>query len=360
MAVRGFEGLEHYGTVAQLLEAGWTEIDTFGALSTAHVRTGTYSYSNVSGSGFVRNYNDIDPAETVVGLAIAWYFASMPNPMGNWVLTQFRNTSGRAHISVAPNELGRLVVLLGGRDALSAPTTQIGVSSEFLSVGQFYHIETEFKLHATTGHVKIRVNGRVFYELLNVNTIGASSGPADIGAFAFGSFDGSDFHGFGITPFWDDCAWWDSEVDGHHDGSFIGQHGVYYLPPIADGTYEEFLLSAGIDSFALVDEIAPDDDATYVFSDAADQRVSLTCTAPLANVDDIECLQVIARAKKTASGDADLSVGVRTAGGTEDLVTSFALTTGYFTYGGLYPVNPQTAGQWSPAAMPQLYLKRSL
>lgn len=363
MAVRGFDGLEHHGTSnARLLASGWNQIDGLGTIISTNKRTGTYAFKCNGSGGFVRNYNDIDPGETIVGLATGWYFGSLPDPIGHWVLAQFRNTSSRAHISVQPTALGRLAIILGGKDALGAGGTQIGVSADALQVGVFYHIETEFKLHATDGYVKIRVNGREFYELTGVPTNGALAGPDDIGAFAFGSFNSASASGFDVNlaPTWDDCAWWDSEVDAHHDGSFIGQHGVYYLPAIADGTYEEFLLSAGVDSFALVDEIEPDEDATYVFSDTVNQRVAFPCQAPPANVEDIECLQIVARAKKTETGDADLSLGVITLGAVEDQVVDYALSTNYFSYYGLYPVNPETAAPWNPAAMPEAFVERIL
>lgn len=354
MAVRGYDGVEHHGTsTSRMAQAGWIQIGD-GSIISSDKRTGTYAwqFSN-GGGGFRRNYEGMSATCSKAGLAMGWRFPSFDNP-GNHCIMQWRNSSNRAHISLQVNGLGRIMVMRGGRDALSAPSTQIGISTKALVPNTWNHIEAEVLLHASAGHVKIRVNGKEFYYLEGVNTIGAISGNGFHAAFAFGSFDSSASSGAYADAKWDDCAWWDDEVDAHHDGSFIGQHGVTYLPANLDGTYEEWTPSSGVDSFAMVDDIEPDEDSTYISSDTIGQRAAFGCATPPANVEDIECLAVVARVKKTDTGDADISLGVITLGATEDSLTQFAVTSDYHTYYGLYPINPETAAAWNPVAMPEV------
>lgn len=365
MAVRGFEGFEHYGSgataIAALGSSGhFVAVDSLGSFITTNKRTGTYAFqmSSTGLTGFIGNYLGIDPAETKGGLAMGWYFPTFGAP-GNYCIMQFRNSSSRAHISLQVNALGRIVVMRGGRDALSAASTQIGISSEALQPGTFYHIETEIYLDGTVGYVKIRVNGREFYYLENVNTIGAISGDSFLAAFAWGNFDTSSGNGYGSCVI-DDVAWWDSEVDTHHDGSFIGQHGVYWLGPISDGAHEEFLLTTGTDSFALLDELPPNGDTDYVWSDTIGQRLALVCDALPANVEDIECVMVMARLRKVDNGDCDAQLGVRTLGAVESYEADFTTTPTYLNYYAIFPTNPETVAPWNPAAMPQVLIERTL
>lgn len=352
MSVRGYDGLEHHGTtVNNMLTAGWTAVAT-GSIISSDKRTGTYCFQfSVGTSGFLRNYDNIAPDCRKAGFAIAWKTAH--GAPGNFVITQYRNSSGRALISLQIDALGRILVIRGGLDALSAAGTQIGASTDTLEPNTWNHIESEVYINDTTGYVKIRVNGKDFYELLNVDTNGPVSGDDVIRQFGFGCFDTSASSGVYASAMWDDSAWWDDEVDTHHDGSFIGQHGVTYLPALADGAYEEWTPSSGADSAAMVDEISPDEDSTYVVSDTFEQRASFDCAVPPANVDDIECLMVVVRAKKTDSGDADIAMGVITQGAVESDGDAVAVTNDYYTRYTLFPSNPETSGQWNPAAMPE-------
>jgi hypothetical protein len=69
--------------------------------------------------------------------------------------------------------------------------------------------------------------------------------------------------------------------------------------PISDGTYEEFTPSAGTDSFALVDDVTPDDDTTRLDSPATGSRSTFNMGAMEATGDTIKSTALVWLAEKT-------------------------------------------------------------
>lgn len=366
MTIRWYDGFEHYGDDETLmLEAGWAS----GApvIQSTVKATGTYAI-RMPTLGGIRRITLFDAAQTIGGCALRLHMQNLPDTTGPWNVMQFRNSANRAHISIQVDPVGRIVVVRGGEDALSADGTEIGTSVRAMQVGAFNHIECKVKIHATEGYVKVRVNGQDedngWINLEDIDTEGAFSGDEFISILAFGQFDSSEADPWGASnnnrPFLDDIVCWDAEISDNHDGDFIGLHGVYYQPADADGTYEVWQLSTGTDTFALVDEVEPDEDTTYIFSDAAAQKSSVNVADLPANVSEIKCVAALARARKTDSGTCDISLGVRTTGGTEDYGDdgSFPITDSYYTYQTLFEINPQTAAPWTTGALPQVLVER--
>jgi hypothetical protein len=117
--------------------------------------------------------------------------------------------------------------------------------------GYQFYLELKVVIHDTTGSYEIRINGQTLVSQTNIDTKLTSD--ANVDRIRFGTFNstgsGSD-EGNRITDLYvcDDS--------GSVNNTFLGPVRVLSLHPDADGDDEDWTLSSGTDSYALVNERA--------------------------------------------------------------------------------------------------------
>ena len=97
----------------------------------------------------------------------------------------------------------------------------------------------------------------------------------------------------------------------------------------------------------MVDEVGPDEDATYNESDGTAGHRDSFETAGVSSVT-VLSVGVLTRARKTSTGAATLLLGIAE-GGTEEQSAAKALTEDYLTMVEFFDVNPDTLAAWTPA-----------
>jgi hypothetical protein len=309
---------------------------------------------------------------TTVGFMAAWYMGALPTvPCGGaglggaFVLQSFRNLSNRALINIQVGTTGRIEIWGGGLDASTTPgQAMLARSTKEIAPGTYNHIETKVFVDAVTGTVEVRVNGHEFVSYTG-NTARQISGAATISQVFAGLTDGStppSFVGLWYTDDW--AVWNDEATDAQGNAAlitdFIGQYGVYTLPPIADSTPEQWSTTSGTDSFEMVNEIPPNDDTDFLFASVSGKKTALEMAPLPVTITDVAFICPTMRSRKSDNGDCDITVGV-ISGVTESEDTAIdAITTGYQYYTHVWEQDPNSVGDpWNPAALPAMQINRS-
>jgi len=137
---------------------------------------------------------------------------------------------------------------------------------------------------------------------------------------------------------------------GTENNDFRGSCRVDLLLPNADGAVEEWDLSTGSDSFALIDEATPNSDTDYIESDVPGEitRVGLQDLSDVTHV--VFGVQVGAWARKEDAGPAEFRMGMfsdATAAAGADRV----LSESYIMYYDIFEHDPDGDIDWTAAAV---------
>lgn len=141
-----------------------------------------------------------------------------------------------------------------------------------------------------------------------------------------------------------------ADTSGTANNDFLGDVNVKAYFPDADGTAEQWTLSAGTDSFALLDDNPADDDTTYIQSSTTGQTTRCT-HQDVASTDTILAVLHVVLARKTDASATSLKLTQFIASTSYDDGTTPALTTSFAYYQRVMDVNPNTGAAWSPSAV---------
>lgn len=126
--------------------------------------------------------------------------------------------------------------------------------------GTYHHIEVKLTEHISNGQLEVWIDG-----VLEITSSSATiNGTVNYGAGAL------EFYSLGNTiDIWiDDSLIWD-DTGASFTASPIGPRIIETLRPNATGDLSQFSRLSGDNNFAMVSEVAPDGDATYVHANAA-------------------------------------------------------------------------------------------
>jgi len=189
-------------------------------------------------------------------------------------------------------------------------------TSSVLPVDVETHVEIAITFHDSTGAVEIFLNGLSNVAVTNQDTIRYGT-ECDIISWMAG------------VPYFNwPTGWKLTDCVVHVAASPIGDVGVYYVEPDADGADGDFTPSAG-DNFECVDDIGPDEDTTYNESDGTAGHRDSVGTAGVTGMT-VLSVGVLVRARKTDTGTATLLLGA-IHGASEDQSAAKGLAEGYLT-----------------------------
>lgn len=250
-------------------------------------------------------------------------------------IVSFRGDGGATyHISLTAVEGGALRVRRGdGNDAI-IHTTGVGI----LTIDKWHHIGMKVTLHDSAGTIDVWVDGVNVISLTGQDTKNGGTGAV---------FDDIMVQTTSSNP----CKVDDFYVcnsQGSINNDFLGVCRVNPLFPNADAATEEWSLSAGSDSFALVDEPDPNDDTDYIFSDVPAEITQFGLQDLTDLTAQIFGLQVTGYARKDDAGDASFRMGVESDGNTE-VGADHVLSESYDTYFDVFELDPDGDVAWTPA-----------
>lgn len=346
------ESFGAYGTKAAMLQGFWNELGGEWDLSTARVRTGTHALraSNPINDSVARR-NLVAGADNG---AVGYAFFLSQNPVtdagnghtsdGVLLLCQFLNSSNDSQVSITANTDGTISAYRGGaRGGISFNATLLGQSTQRFAAGAWNHFEAYCRCDDVSGSVEVRLNGVTALSLAGIDT--DMRGDGVISQFAIGSaVAGAQPLDGGTMDVADLFAWDDT---GSSVNDFVGDRKVYLLMPDSDTAQEDWQLSGGVDSFALLNLIPADDGDSYIFTDpespAPQTEVGLEDLP--GDVVSVSGVFVAARASKTDAGDAVLVLGVDA--GTLGVGADHAVNTTFSYYGDAFGEDPDTGAPWT-------------
>lgn len=355
------ESFDQFGTNEELLTQGlWAQMDDGLVLTTEQVRTGVRSIRLMSSNNGMRRTlsGDFEGA----GIACGFYMTRLPvrptigSSPGRTCIHQYRGPNGFAHVSLIITSTGRVEARRAGMvGALAGDGTFLGRSTLEMASGTWNHIESRVLISDTTGVVQVWVNGKEFLNLTDLDTRNNDE-EAVVSQVAFGQFSSS--VGFEYERvYWDDIAV--STFDEVDAPEQIGMMDAHYLGPVADEAPQDWLKTTGELAYVLIDEIPPDDDVDYIYSEVVNDQARFEIAPLPLGVVQVRAVMPIARVRKTDSGDADISVAV-VANGVSAKGATVPITTSYTYYMASFLQDPETEDDWNPLALPSIQIEREL
>jgi len=234
------------------------------------------------------------------------------------------NNTPHATISVRPD--GRISILGPGN-------TEVAVSTAALVTGTFYYIEANLIVANSGGFVEVRVN-----EVSVVTYTGDTQGASNAFATNIQIGQGASSAPAYISDFY------------VHTTRYLGDIKVRYIKPNGNGTNRDFSLSTGTDDFAVLDDVPPNGDTDYAYSETVNDKISCA----MEDVDLLggtcEGIQVLANVRKDEANVRKIKTLILE-GGTETLGDEESIPTGYYYATTCYDENPRTSAAWTDAQL---------
>jgi hypothetical protein len=304
--------------------------------NSTYVRTGNFSLRTnpSSGAGYITrlcSHNATNALESgsvdydVVIVRIYMYIATLPAAKSQ-ILALADGTSAT----------DRIVVYLDDKGALYLQSSSGGSST--LNTGQWYMLE--LKGNADDNSSELKVDG-------DVEITGQAGGGAGV------DFDGvrigtgsSDTSTFDI--YWDDMLI--EADDSAANVDYPGPGQIVAMTPDGNGTDNAWTASSGTDKAAMVDELPPDSDTTYIRSTAVNnQTVTLESASSAGIRGTINAVKVHNTVKDESGATASL-IGVRiySGGNAYECTTGNNPANGYQgRFALIWGTDPDTSNAWT-------------
>lgn len=244
--------------------------------------------------------------------------------------------------------------------------TVLATSTREVAAGVWNHYEMKLNLGfgGSSNTLSVRVNGKSAFTVSATDAFLSKADPNAtplhwaIAEVYFGARTSSGDPMTSGYSRWDDIAvleYQDAEV-----ADYLGLYGVYYLKAVSDGDYNDFSLSEGSDAHALIDEIPPDGDATFIFTDTNGDKESFNVEALPVTVVAVQSVMPVIYGRKTDAGTGSIQLGVLSSGDEAENGDDIPLLTDYSYQVAAFDVDPHSSGDWDPAHMPQILVERTV
>lgn len=306
-----------------------------------------------------KNYSGV----SVVHVGFAFKQNAVALVRGSRLLTFLDSATTQVGIDIMPSGQLRAIrstsagtgIYLASTDAAPAESglyTVLGTSVNSIASSSDDYLEFKITHHASNGIIEVKRNGNAFWTLSSQNTAvsgSANSSSVLVGGYAAligGSALNVENHYLrGIVS-----DFYLLDTTGSFANTFIGDIEVEPLSPTADGTYEEWTLSAGSDAFDLVDDAANaiDGDTTHISSGTLDQRATFVTSNSSAPTGGSVVAVVITCYCKKTDGGSNLVAGMARLSGTDSVGTNFDVP-GTYAFRQSYMYEKPGGGAWTVA-----------
>lgn len=222
-------------------------------------------------------------------------------------------------------------------------------TSVLIATTYYKLIEIYAKLHDTEGRLVLRIEGKdeVDFTGDTLGTVGYMNRMYIRNNTAVGHY------------WWDDFAV--NDTSGSYDNSWIGPTRIYRLAPNANGVLNNWMGSDGnkINNYELVDDFAKDSDTTYIVTSGSNHGLRDQYGVSTYDLTQkvVSRIYPEARARKTATPEEGIKLGIMSSGSTYE--TSGSTTLG-FQYdrvrGDEYILDPATNEAWLQDAIDSVEL----
>ncbi len=244
---------------------------------------------------------------------------------------------------------------IGGATGVRADSTgnwelvvgAVGVASFPISAGVYHSVAMHFRVHGVSGKWTVNVDGIQVVDFSG-DTLGVGSADTINGVSFSAGF------GAGADPkyLWDDIIINDGIGSAPFNGLLIKRR-IDTLRPNAAGDKTDFTLfpNTGEANWQDVDEVSPDDDATYVEDDVVNDEDLYNFEPMGFTPDTIDGLVVKTRAKNPDGGSKDLKHLIKSNLTTEAGASILGLTNEYQIHQTLIQNDPDIAAAWTKTAV---------
>ncbi len=240
------------------------------------------------------------------------------------------------HVTIGINADGTISAYRG-----TTSGTLLGTSTLTIAPDRYYVAQVKVKVHDTTGTVDVRFDGVSYISLTGQDTKNGGSNWNQVALQAYLS-------GSNLVTFADFCLWQGDAADGWPSLTLRVLTGRPVPDSTAAGAHAAFAPNPGTDHGANVDDVTPDDDATYNSSATPGDRDSYRYdTLPISGAT-VVALAVVPYVKQTDAGVRTGKSFVRVAGTDYDHPHAIdPITTGYeYVEQQIWELNPATSAAW--------------
>ncbi len=287
-------------------------------------------------------------AALVNGTTSGPFIGYTPTGTGIYLGAAFNETTygDAANIAVSPPvggvDVGFFVRILsdGSVDLWIGPNTTLGTqvcvtAPGLQSLNTYFHLGVE-GLHSATGYFKIYING-----VERASYTGDTRNPYDLTPWGLIAF-----RPLGAV---DDCYWGDLSGAAPHN-AFLGDQHVEGQVVNAEGFYQDWALSTGSDSVALVSQNPPDDDTSYVYTPTPGDKETFLFPAIVPLSGPVSGIQLMPNMVKTAFATRTVRNLWRFSAADANGATQALGATSYRYYPEVAGLNPVTSSAWTVAS----------
>lgn len=335
MAIIFADGFDHYGTgspgLANMLAGAWGFFN-YTSISSTQKRTGSYSIKQSGSTNGDRMRKSFTSGNNEVGVSFGFFLDSLPAT--DDMTFKFRNNSADI-ATVALSPAGGFILTLGG-----AGGTVIGASdSGIITASAFHHIEMRLLRDNVVGEFEIKFNGITVMSVTDINF-----GASNPNVFA-SRLEQSN----GVPDIYiDDFIIWDSTGDVNN--TFLGPARITTGFVTADTAQADWAKSAGSDGYAMIDEVAPDGDTTFISSDTAGNKSDFALFNLPDEIFTVQAVYVPTMAKLAAAGIGNMKTSM-VSGASVASGPDTPLTTAYTYWPSVFEKDPATGATWTRAAV---------
>lgn len=366
MALLWADGFDCYGTDESKMTDGLYATTGNATLDTVTFNTGTAAMhivrDNSSSFGGLRKV--LPAAKLKVGAAGRFYFPTLPDNNGASMIFSFMSSdANRGQVSICVNSNGQIEVYRGCNVSFSPSSgTLIATSDPIINAESWNHIEVQVNIHDTTGWVRVAINGIHRFAASSLDTAYDATQILSVSNHVSYSAAGASGNPATCYYYMDDYYIYDfvgsSAVETDFvpttDGSgvatnYIGELQCMYLPPNGDTAEADWTKSTGVDGYALIDELSPDD-ADYIQSATATDLSEFALTDLPVDITYIRGLMLLGRMSKSDSGSCGIKFGMKSVAATADSA-EFAITTTPTYWYTFQNTDPNSSARWTRASL---------
>jgi hypothetical protein len=336
LAIRLIESFDHYNDQTELQRKGWSysaAVDTNLTFVSGRFTGTALRFYNTGGSPTQLSLIKTLPSnEDVIYGGIAVYYTPSIPYVGGYHFAD----AGTRQIGFVINTNGSISAVKGGNGGTVLATTAVNK----VIVSTWVHISFEAKIHGSTGTIKLWVNGELLIDISSQNTQQSAN--------AYANQVYLDFRpGQSITVDIDDV--YAGDDTGSINTTCPTEARVNTIYPTSSGTNNGWSYFGTTYAWQAVDESAPDDDTTYIYSSTSGTKSSFVFGDLEADADNVYALQFVSYGRKD---DADIRatrflMGVP-AGTFYEFGTGSYMGSSYQYYTYIQETDPITAGALTP------------
>lgn len=278
------------------------------------------------------------------GIGYFFYVPSLPTDSDSLGLALFRDSANYTCISLVMTSTGQVAAWRDNVD----DGVLLGESAPCFDTGAMQHFECNCIFDVSSGAIEVRVNGVTVLNLTGIDTLthGVPITPSTAAPtqYALGKASGTSTGGVDISV----ASLFERDADGSFGNTFVGERRLLLNLADADTAVEEWVPSTGTSSFAMVDNVPPND-AQYLETDVVGDRTVLGIANLPATVVSIAAVIVKTRQWKSDAGVATTKVGL-ISNAVEEQGDDEAVTQAPTFYTTVFETDPNTSTLWTPAA----------